>query len=88
MLVCARCTGIYFGASAASLLFLFPVKLKAFHLKYFLIASIPLAADVIFYNTGVYAYNKIVSLFTGIVWGSVVFIFILTAIEKYFYTNE
>jgi hypothetical protein len=39
-------------------------------------------ADVIFYTIGLYHYNKIISTITGLLFGSSVFAYILTAIEN------
>jgi uncharacterized membrane protein len=88
MLVCVRCTGLYSGAAISSLLFLFPLTIREPHKKFLLIAAVPVFIDVILYNAGLYSYNNTVSLITGLILGSVLFIFILAAIEKYIYTNE
>jgi hypothetical protein len=37
--------------------------------------------DVILYSIGIYGYNKIIAVFTGILFGSAVFLYILNAIE-------
>ena len=82
LLVCARCTGIYFSVLIISLLVLIlNVNIKV-TFKQFVILSIPMLIDVIFYSIGIYKYNKIIVGFTGILFGSVVFLYILSAIEN------
>lgn len=44
--------------------------------------------DVIFYSIGLYNYNKFVSAITGFLFGSVVFLYILDAIEKSLYKKS
>jgi len=83
MLVCARCVGIYFGAliaGIATLLFKFPYP----KLKYLLIALLPLFFDVIFSSIGIYSYSKILACGTGLIFGFIVFLFLLDEIENFF----
>ena len=81
--VCARCTGIYIGAFAFSIISLFYL-FNTNSLKLLFISSIPLIIDVIFYNIGIYSYNPIISFLTGLFFGSVVFIYILNSLELFF----
>lgn len=86
-LVCARCTGIYFGVLITSLVLLIPqINIKV-RTGYLILFSIPMLADVIFYSIGLYQYNKIVAAFTGVLFGSSVFLYILGAIENSLYTK-
>ena len=85
--VCARCTGIYFGALIAASIILFltkPLKIKTNLLFLF---SLPMLTDVILMNIGLYNYNRLLSAFTGLLFGSAVFLYILEAIENLLYSN-
>lgn len=80
-LVCARCAGIYFGALIAaisSIIIFHPLTSK----KLLLISIIPLLIDVLLVSLGIYSYSKIISFITGMVFGSIIYLFILTEIEK------
>ena len=84
LLVCARCTGIYLGAlisSIASLIFIRNISIK---MKLLYFSMIPMLIDVLSTTLGVYTYSKELAFFTGLFFGSVVFIYILAAIENNF----
>ncbi|HCY77871.1 MAG TPA: hypothetical protein DHV28_18340 [Ignavibacteriales bacterium] len=86
--VCARCTGIYSGVLIAALIILFlkkPLNIKTYLLLLF---SLPMLTDVILVNIGVYNYNRLLSAFTGLLFGSVVFLYILEAIENLLFRNH
>jgi uncharacterized membrane protein len=81
LLVCSRCTGIYFSVLITSFILLFiktNIQIKTAHLFFLLI---PMLTDVILYSINIYGYNKIIAVFTGILFGSAVFLYILNAIE-------
>ncbi len=82
-LVCARCSGIYFGALLVSVLFLIYPKKISFKIDYLFIAAAPMLIDVIFYSAGIYAYSKTIAFITGLIFGSVVIFFILISIEDH-----
>ncbi len=83
-LVCARCTGIYLGALLSSFGLLF-LKLKnILNIKFLIIASIPLLGDVILYSTGIYSYSKTIALITGLLLGSIGFLYIHEGIMDLF----
>lgn len=85
LFVCARCTGIYFGAFFASFLSLF-IKLKNEHnINYLVYFSLPLIFDVIFTTFNLYSYSKLLAMSTGILFGSIIFIYILETIENSIY---
>ncbi len=84
LFVCARCTGIYFGALAISLLSLFFFKKISFGIKLLYVSIIPMLADVIFTTLRIYSYVKFIAFGTGLFFGSVVFIYILASIENNF----
>jgi uncharacterized membrane protein len=50
--------------------------------------SLPMLVDVIFYSAGFYDYNKFAAAVTGILFGSAVFIYILSAIENSLFINS
>ncbi len=87
-LVCARCTGIYCSVLITSFLILFINKNFVFKTSYLIILSVPMLLDVILYSIGVYEYNKLVAFITGILFGSAVFIYILSGIENSFYQKS
>jgi uncharacterized membrane protein len=82
MLICARCSGIYFGALIISVISLFKSVKIIKKKRYLFFAMIPMAIDIIFYSAGVYSYSQSIALLTGMFFGSVVFIYILHSIEK------
>lgn len=80
-LVCARCTGIYAGALISALVIIFYLKQFLFSTKYLILFSIPMLFDVILFNFGAYNYIHSLSAITGLLFGSTVFLYILSAIE-------
>lgn len=82
-LVCARCTGIYFGALVVSLLNLLPVSVSVSK-RFLLFSAFPMLIDVIFINLGLYQYNKVIAFVTGNIFGASVFIFIFEVVKDYF----
>lgn len=86
--VCARCTGIYSGVLLAALIILFltkPLKIKT---NLLILFSLPMLTDVILVNIGAYNYNRLLSAFTGLLFGSAVFLYILEAIENLLFRNH
>ena len=82
LLVCARCAGIYFGALIAVMsLLLFPFKINL-STKPFILFSIPLIFDALAVRVRLYSYSKAFALLTGILFGMVVIIYIIEAIEN------
>ncbi len=82
-MVCARCSGIYFGAMIAALLNLLPVSVTISK-RFLFYAAIPMLIDIILFNSGVYEYNKVISFITGNIFGATVFIFIFDIVKDYF----
>ena len=83
MLVCARCAGIYFGALIIGLLFLFN-RIPELKIKILVIASIPLLLDVCLILLGAYKYSQTIALITGLAFGSIIYLFLLSELEKNF----
>jgi len=81
MLVCARCAGIYFGALITGLLFLFN-RIPELKIKLLVIASIPLLLDVCLIFLGFYKYSQTLAFITGLAFGSIVYLFLLSEIEN------
>ena len=81
MLVCARCAGIYNGALIAAISSLFIIR-PLNNKRLLLISIIPLLTDVFLVSLGIYSYSRIISFITGIVFGSIIYLFILAEIEK------
>ena len=87
-LVCARCTGIYFGAFISSLIILLGNFRLTFKTKYLYVFSIPILLDVILYSSGIYQYNKYIALSTGFLFGCIIFLYILSAIEYFLFIDK
>lgn len=83
LMVCARCTGIYFGALIVSLLNLLPVSVSVSK-KFLIISAVPMIVDVILINLNVYQYNKVIAFVTGNIFGASVFLFIFEIVKDYF----
>jgi len=83
MLVCSRCAGIYFGAFTAGLLGLLLI-VPSISRRVLLLSTIPLAIDVLFVLTGVYTYSQGIAFATGLVFGGVVYLFLLNELENLF----
>ena len=82
-LTCSRCTGIYLGGFLSGLIILIGFK-KLISTKNLLFSSIPIFIDVIFYSVGFYSYSKYLALLTGLLLGSVGFIYIHNSIIELF----
>ncbi|MCP5062122.1 MAG: DUF2085 domain-containing protein [Ignavibacteriae bacterium] len=80
-LVCSRCTGIYFGSLFSAFLILIG-KYINISTKVLLLSSIPMFLDVLLHSLGLYTYSHNLSLFTGLLLGSVGFIYIQDALIK------
>ena len=87
-LVCARCTGIYAGALFFALALIVYSKKIIVRTKYLILLSAPMLLDAILVNIGIYEYNKSISAFTGFLFGSTVFVYILSAVENLLYSNQ
>jgi uncharacterized membrane protein len=83
MLVCARCAGIYLGALIAGILILFH-SIPELKVKVFTIAVLPLLLDVCITFLGVYRYSQTVAFLTGLVFGCIVYLFLLSELENLF----
>lgn len=81
-LVCARCTGIYAGLLAASLISLFFHYKNPLRLKFFILLSLPMLADVIAYSSGIYNYSRTIAFMTGILFGSAGFSYFYGSIKE------
>jgi uncharacterized membrane protein len=81
MLVCARCGGLYFGAFIASISSLFTLRLNISK-RLLLISILPLLIDVFLTSLGVYSYSQTYSFATGIIFGSVIYLFMIADFEK------
>lgn len=87
-LVCARCSGIYFGAFISSLILIFYKHQFNLKTKYLYLLSIPMIVDVTLLTFNIYNYNKFASAFTGFLFGSAVFVYILGGIENLLFTEQ
>lgn len=82
-MVCARCTGIYFGMFVGSIYILFfnVIKIK---IKIFIFALLPILFDVIFIEINLYAYSKLIAFLTGFIFGVMLFLFLSTVINSFY----
>ncbi|MCW8850273.1 MAG: DUF2085 domain-containing protein [Melioribacteraceae bacterium] len=78
-LTCSRCTGIYLGGFVSALILFLGFR-KSISTKTLLFSSIPMFIDVILYSFGIYHYSKYLALLTGLLLGSVGFIYIHNSI--------
>lgn len=83
MLVCTRCAGIYFGA-LVSLFFTFFRSTPDLKFSIFILSTIPLLLDVLLTNLNLYNYSQPIAFSTGLIFGSVVCLFLLSEIENLF----
>ena len=81
-LTCARCTGIYLGLLFTSLLVIFVRPRNYPHIKFLILASVPMIADVILYSLNIYNYSKTVAFATGSLLGSVGFLYLYTGLNN------
>jgi uncharacterized membrane protein len=81
-LTCARCTGIYLGLFFVSIIFLFKNFTGNFKVKYLVLASAPMFADVILYSLNVYHYSKMIAFSTGLLLGSVGFLYLYKGLNN------
>lgn len=81
MLVCARCAGIYLGALFTALIFIF-ISVPELRIKLLMIALIPMLLDVGLTFLGVYKYSQTIAFSTGLVFGGIVYVFLLSELEN------
>lgn len=81
-LVCSRCAGIYVGLFISSLVSLIIANYKEPSQKLIIFASVPMLADVFLYSIGVYNYSKYLAFSTGLLLGSVGFLYFYSAMKK------
>ena len=83
MLVCSRCAGIYIGGLIAGLFSLL-VTLPEINKKILILSTIPLTMDVFFTFTGVYTYSRSIAFSTGLAFGSIIYLLIISELENLF----
>ncbi|MFC2094740.1 DUF2085 domain-containing protein, partial [Bacteroidota bacterium] len=84
LLVCERCAGIYLGALLMALVMLFNFFKLKLGLIPLLIFSAPLVIDAFAVRLNIYAYSKIYTFITGLLFGAIVLFYILETIENSF----
>ena len=87
MLVCTRCAGIYIGSFIASLVFFFTNSIQI-SIKILFISAALLIADVILVLFGAYEYTKIISFFTGTVFGAILYIYLMYELEQFLFASK
>ena len=88
LLVCARCTGIYLGALITSVIVLISLRNMKVSNILFKFALVILAADVIVNNFFLSSYNKLTAFFTGLFFGAVCFLMVISVFENYILTKS
>jgi uncharacterized membrane protein len=83
MLVCARCAGIYFGALISGLTTLI-FSVHSISRRVLILALIPLAIDVLFTFTGIYTYSQRLAFITGLSFGGILYLVIISEFENLF----
>jgi uncharacterized membrane protein len=81
--VCARCAGIYLGCFVSALVLLFGSKIKFNNLKILFVTSTLLMTDVFLVNLGLYEYSHTIAFITGFLFGTVVYIFLISSFEDF-----
>ncbi len=85
LLVCARCTGIYLGGFISSVYFIFRKTNIKLNKKLFYGVALLMLGDVLFTTFGVYDYSKVIAFSTGLLFGCIVFVYILTLLDNFLY---
>lgn len=87
LLVCARCTGIYFGAllSAVIVLFFSVIRIDE---RILLTSLLIVLADVLLVPLGVYNYSKTISFVAGLLFGASIYLYLIGEFEKFFFTSN
>ena len=86
-LICARCAGIYFGALIAGIVSVFFLS-RSIKIKTLLLVLLPIAIDVTFTTLGFYSYSKTLAFFTGLIFGTIVFLFLLNEFQSLFLNKK
>ena len=82
LLVCARCSGIYFGALLTSLIMMFKIFRGSLNLKPLFIFTSPLIFDAIAVRIQLYIYSKALAFTTGLLFGAIVILYIFEALQS------
>lgn len=87
-LVCARCSGIYLGSFFSSFALFFYQLKKDFSLKLLIWISIPILLDVLTNLINIKEYDKTSAFITGLLFGSVAFLYFYDGLKKVFNKSE
>lgn len=85
LLVCARCSGIYLGAFLVLVPLLFMKPKWKLSLKPFILLTSPLIIDAFAVRLNIYTYSKINAFITGLLFGSIVIIYIFDVLINSLY---
>jgi len=83
MLVCARCSGIYAGAIVSGVFSLLTL-VRPISTKLLILSAIPLVIDVFFTFTGVYKYSQSIAFASGLAFGGIIYLLIISELENLF----
>ncbi len=81
MLVCARCTGLYFGAFLAGILSTL-TRIPVLNYKLIIIFFLPLTLDVFFTFFDIYSYSKWIAFTTALSFGCAITFIIMTEVQE------
>lgn len=81
-MVCARCTGIYSGLLLNSFIALFFISEIKTSFRFLVLFSLPMLLDVLFVLLNVYPYMKAVAFTTGLLFGSILFLYLYNGLNK------
>jgi len=84
LLVCARCSGIYLGAFLVLIFLSFKKSFFKLSLKPLIIFTAPMILDAIAVRFGIYTYSKFNAFITGVLFGSIIIIYIFEVLINYF----
>jgi uncharacterized membrane protein len=81
-MVCARCTGIYSGLLLNSLITIFFIPGIKTSFKLLFLFTLPMLLDVLFVMLNFYPYMKAAAFITGLLFGSILFLYLYNGLNK------
>ncbi len=83
-LVCSRCVGIYSGILLSSFLSFFLKKEINLNIKFLFISALPILIDILFASLKIYSYSKTTAYLSGLLFGSVLFLYFYKSLINFF----
>ncbi len=87
LLVCARCTGIYFGALVSAI---FLLQKKMIKINRFILSTALalILADVGLVQIGLYSYSYVLALISGLILGAPVYLYLMRELENFLFAGK